>query len=187
MISRLFPAQSGYGSGQPRIRHIRYIGRLDADEGASTGRSIASLGHFSGDIGAEAVELFADQIESGVANALQKIFALNPERAAIVPGGPAAVFAVAKCALSAELRKPAAGQALIFREKGQFMRRGTGVLQRKDSRQGTAQAPRLDEARRITGLRKMLLQDQDAPGDGGQDVEEFARFVQVIKETAAES
>src|ERR1700721_1798803 len=67
------------------------------------------------------------------------------------------------------------------------MRRGAGVLQRKDSRQGTAQAPRLDEARRIAGLRKMRLQNQDAPGDGGQDVEEFARLVQMIKESAAES
>ena len=67
------------------------------------------------------------------------------------------------------------------------MRRGAGVLQRQQPGQGAAQAPRLDEAGRVAGLREMRLQNQDAPGDGGQHIQEFARLVQVIEQTAAEN
>src|ERR1700735_1536409 len=33
----------------------------------------------------------------------------------------------------------------------------------------------------------MRLQNQDAPGDGGQNIQEFARLVQVIEKTATEN
>src|SRR5271154_1860674 len=92
------------------------IGGFYSNERATPGSPVTPLGHFQGDIRTEAVKLFHDEIEAGVADRLYQVLALNPERFPVVPGRPAAIFAVAECQIVLELPAPAALQAFILGE-----------------------------------------------------------------------
>src|ERR1700723_756284 len=119
---------------------------LDADEGAASRSPVASLGHFERDVRAEAVELLEHQVEAGIAQRLKNVFTLDPERLFVVPGCPAAIFAVQESPFGAKFRQPAARQALVLGQERKLVSGRSGVLEGKYPRQRPPESPRPDEA-----------------------------------------
>ena len=79
-----------------RFSFVQRILSLDADEGPPTLYLIPATKHAFRYVGSQAVILFHHEIKTNILYRLKQILALNPERAAIVPGSPPVVFSISE-------------------------------------------------------------------------------------------
>src|SRR4051812_24555897 len=87
-------------------RSLASLAGLDADEGAALVGLVPALGHRVDDLAhgqADAVELFRDDVETDVADRLEEVLALDPERFVVVPRRPLEVLAIAELLVVVEL------------------------------------------------------------------------------------